>query len=182
MRASSWTGCPFSDSSRIIANSAIVSMPDKCALTTLSAARIIDTCIEQVIRVALRTAGLPSHILTSVTAPHIFQMRYRLQMHRIYTGRIMTQMVKFKSFWDRAYQQFVGEPMGKNIPMVAIKKPIAVMIGCLCPQPTGRSFIDLCPKPLFVCNSSHNKTLQCIQRPSVLALNLRLAPEGLEVL
>ena len=69
------------------------------------------------------------------TAPHVLCMGNRLHMRGVDAITNPTQVVEFESFWDRANEHFVREPVGFDHAATNPKLAVAVMGGGCLPDP-----------------------------------------------
>ena len=143
--------------------------------------------IEKVIRMSLGAVFFTG-IATwqTVTSQYILSICHYLHMLGINTVTDTAQMVYLKSLGNRAYQKLISITVCSHAFswMAAYRQlTIPVVVSGTNPKPACLSCLYFLPKTFFYRYSSvmprHNKTLQCIWKPMVLAKGLRLAPEGL---
>lgn len=82
----------------------------------------------------------------------VLSMRNRLQVCRVDTCAIAAYVVKCQTFRDRAYREFVGEPVREAIllftPKGQVEPAIAIGVERPNPLPTFLRFLDVRPEPL----------------------------------
>ena len=74
------------------------------------------------------------------------------QFWQVYARTVAAEMIKGQCAWDRAYEQFISEAVGKVVtftPPAFAKHAVAMIPDGSSPNPTGVCFVDAPPETSF---------------------------------